>query len=536
MVTETGDENLMPAYYSDIRAFINELESRGMLYRWQRPIDKDSELMPLMRLQYRGLSDEARQAFLYENVTNAKGRRYEMRVVTGIYGASRKILTLGMGCESPDEIYEKWRRASAHPIEPVMVDHGPVQEESHIGAELEKLGLTELPAPVEEPGFSGGVRVTAPFITKEPESGTRNVGMYSGHFLAPDRLLAGIARTHHAMLYHYSGAKRRHEPLPVAIVLGTLPDIAYVASANLPYGLDELAVAGGIRARPVELVPCKTIPVEVPAEAEIAIEGEISTELMERGAPFSDYPGYLMAERDLRPVVKVKAITHRRNALFTAVLVGLPPSESNAISRTCREMMLYNFLKYSCNLPEVLEVCCPEMGGGWNWWVIRLSKSHPSKPWQALQAASGMDSANKVIIVVDEDIDPKDPDMVMWALSFAMQPHRDARIITARVPLLDPSAYSLMSKPEERSFPPPVGCSGILIDATRKGPYPPVGLPKRPFIERALEIWREQGLPPLTLKSPWYGYPLGMWSAADDELAESVTRGDYFAAAKETKR
>jgi UbiD family decarboxylase len=136
------------------------------------------------------------------------------------------------------------------------------------------------------------------------------------------------------------------------------------------------------------------------------LKEEISTEELEAEQPFSDFPGYLMVERHRRPVVKVTAITHRRNAMLTSILVGLPPSESNGISRTCREMILYSFLRYSCNLPEVLEVCCPEMGGGWNWWVIRMRNSHPSKPWQALQAASGRDPANKVIIVVDEDIDP----------------------------------------------------------------------------------------------------------------------------------
>jgi len=518
----------MGDYYSDLRGFLADLEKRGRLYRWQRPVSKDTELMPLMRLQYRGLADEARKVFLYEEVTDAKGGRYGMKVVTGMYGVSRQVLALGMGCAAPEEIYEKWHYALAHLRAPVMVDRAPAQEESISGAELSRSGLTLLPAPVEEPGFSGGIRVTAPFITRDPDSGVRNVGMYSGHFLGPDRLLAGIARTHHAMLYHYPAAQKRSQSLPVAIVLGALPDIAYVAAANLPYGVDELEVAGGIRGRPVEMVRCKTIPLEVPAEAEIVIEGEISTEEMEPGEPFSDYPGYLMAERGRRPVVHVKAITHRRAALFSAILVGLPPSESNGISRTCREMMLYNFLKHSCNLPEVLEVCCPEMGGGWNWWVIRMRKTHPSKPWQALQAASGMDPTNKVIIVVDEDIDPQDPEMVMWAMSFAMQPHRDVRIIQGRVPLLDPSAYSLMNNPEERFYPPPSGCSGMLIDATRKGPYPPVGLPKRPFMERALEIWQKEGLSPVKLRTPWHGYPLGLWTAEDDELADKVTRGEYF--------
>ena len=522
-------------YYADLRAFIQHLEGRGKLYRWKRQINKDTELMPLMRLQYRGLPDEARQAFLYENVTDAKGRRYGMKVITGVYGSSRQIIAMGMGCEKPEEIHDKWHNALAHPIEPVVVECGPVQEEVHAGAELKNFGLDRLPAPVEEPGFSGGIRVTGPFITAEPGSGTRNVGMYSGHFWAPDRFLAGIGRIHHAMLYHYPAAVQRGEPLPVAVVLGALPDINYVAAANLPYGLDELAVAGGLRGRPVEMVRCKTIPLEVPAEAEVVIEGEMSPDHQERGEPFSDYPGYVMAERYYRPVINVKAVTHRRDALFTAILVGLPPSESNGISRTCREMMLFEYLRHGCGMTEVLEVCCPEMGGGWNWWVIRLRKTHPSKPWQALYAASSMGAANKMIIVVDEDINPKDSDMVMWAMSFAMQPHRDTRVIMARAPLLDPSAYSLMTKPEDRSFPPPEGCSGLLIDATRKGSYPPVGLPKREFMEQALQIWREEGLPPPNLKTPWYGYSLGLWTAEDDELADGVTKGEYFEVGKKLK-
>ena len=516
------------SYYADFRDYLSVLEKRGKLHRWTRAVNKDSELMPLMRLQYRGIADDQRQAFLYENVFDSRGRKHDIRVVTGMYGASREIAALGLGCDEPLQIYEKWRQALAQPLEPRVVANAPVQDIVYTGAMLKEFDVTRLPAPVEEPGFSGGIRVTAPFITEDLETSVRNVGMYSGHFRGEQKLIAGIARTHHAALYHHTTAARRKEPLPVAIVLGALPDINFVSAANLPYGLDELAVAGGIRQRPVDLVPCKTIPLKVPAEAEIVIEGEISPDRQERGEPFSDYPGYLMAERGLRPVIDIKAITMRRDAIFTAILVGLPPSESNGISRTCREMMLYNFLKYSCAMPEVLEVSCPEMGGGWNWWVIRMRKSHASKPKQALHAAAGMDPTSKMIIVVDEDIDPKDPDMVMWALSFAMQPHRDVEIITGRVPLLDPSAHSLMTGPEDRFYPPPVGCSGLLIDATRKGPFPPVGLPKKTYMENALRIWQEAEMPKLNLKTPWYGYPLGLWDDEDDRLAEKVVQGEYF--------
>ncbi|MGH9429411.1 MAG: UbiD family decarboxylase, partial [Terriglobia bacterium] len=129
-------------YYKDLRDFVEVLERRGLLYRWHRPVNKDSELMPLMRLQSRGRSDADRQAFLYENVTDSKGRHYGMKVLTGVYAASRKIVGLGMGCEDPGDMYERWRHAVDKPIEPVIVQNGPVHEEVHVGAELEKVGLT----------------------------------------------------------------------------------------------------------------------------------------------------------------------------------------------------------------------------------------------------------------------------------------------------------------------------------------------------------------------------------------------------------
>ena len=103
------------AYYEDFRAYLGELQNHGKLHRWNRPINKDTELMPLMRLQYRGVADENRQCFLYENVVDSRGRRYDLRVATGMYGSSREIAALGLGCAKPAEIYEKWRQALAKP-------------------------------------------------------------------------------------------------------------------------------------------------------------------------------------------------------------------------------------------------------------------------------------------------------------------------------------------------------------------------------------------------------------------------------------
>lgn len=516
-------------YYADLREFVGELERRGKLLRWRRPVCKDTELMPLFRLQFRGLEEEQRKAFLFEKVHDASGRHFQVRVLAGSYGGSRQIFALGMGCESPEEMYEKWRYAMAHPIDPVIVDSGPVHDEVHIGREIQEMGLDELPAPVEEPGYSGTIRTTTPFITRDPQTGIRNVGTYSGHFRARDRMMAGIGTVHHAMIYHWRSSGQRRESLPVAITVGTTPNIVVVGSANIPYGIDELAVAGGIAGKAVELVRCKTVPLEVPASAEIVIEGEISTEWMEPYSAFGEYPGYMQAEKRSNPVIKVTAITHRKDAIFTPILVGLPPSESNCVSRSCREMIIYNFLKYSCNLPVVQEVCCPEMGGGWNFWVVRIKKSHPSQPRQVLYAAAGQDSGGKVIIVVDEDINPKDPDMVNWALSYSMQPHRDVEILHGRVPRLDPSGSPPTLEGErQRSFPGPQGASVILMDATRKWPYPPVALPKMEFMERARQIWQEEGLPQLRLREPWHGYTLGLWGADEEENSRLILEGNYL--------
>ena len=109
---------MLQTYFTDFRAYIEELEKRGKLYRWKRAINKDTELMPLMRLQYRGIQDDQRKAFLFENVIDNRGRQHAIRVVTGMYGSSRDIATLGLGCDEPSEIYEKWRHALAKPLEP----------------------------------------------------------------------------------------------------------------------------------------------------------------------------------------------------------------------------------------------------------------------------------------------------------------------------------------------------------------------------------------------------------------------------------
>jgi 4-hydroxy-3-polyprenylbenzoate decarboxylase len=477
----------------------------------------------------RDLGGEQRKVFLFDRVVSAKGNRYEMAVAAGVYGASREILAMGMQCDDRRQMLEKWHHALTHTIEPVLVSAGPVHEEIHLGDELATLGLDELPVPVEEPGFSGMLRTGTPMITKDPVTGVRNVGTYNGFLRARDRMVAAIGPSHHAMLHHWQSARRRNEPLPVAIVVGATPNIMLVGSASLPYGTDELAVAGGIAGEPVELVRCKTVPLEVPANTEIVIEGLISTTTSEPRTAFGEYPGYLNMERNVRPVLQVTAITHRKGAIFTPLMVGFPPSDTNLVWGFCNSAMLYHHLKYQCRFP-VRDVWCPEMGGGNDLCVIRIEESLLESPWQVLQSAAGTHQGGKLFVAVDSDIDPDDPYLLLWALSFRMRPEHDLIFTKGRTPGLDPSAASpgagrgkMESAGAERAY------SRILIDATRKWPYPPLALPRKEFMDGAAELWRRQkDLPDLHLKEPWCGTTLGVWSDDDQENAELIARGEYL--------
>jgi UbiD family decarboxylase len=517
----------------DLRSVLKQLEQRGKVYRFREPIDKDTELLPVYRVQQRGLNDSDRKVLLFENVVGAQGKKYEMSVAAGIYGASEEILALGMGCEKPADTLEKWHHGMAHPLPPVLVEDGPVDEEIHTGDDIKRLGLDELPIPVEEPGFSGMLRTGLPMITKDPETGVRNVGTYNAFARARDRMVAAISTIHDAVFYHWRTARRRGEGLPVAIVIGGAPEIMLVGSAHIPYGADELAVAGGIAGAPVELVRCKTIPLEVPAHAECIIEGIISTETVEPRLPFGEYPGYINVDYNVRPVMQVTAITHRKDAMFTPVLVGFPPSDTNAVWGFCQSAMMYEHLRYGCRF-AVDEVYCPQTGGGNNFCILRLHKGAPENVWQILQAAAAVHAGGKFFVAVDSDIDVRNPDLLIWALSFSMRPEEDISIIPGRSGGLDPSAAPTGSGKGKMESARAHGYSRVLIDATRKWPYPPVALPKKEYMERALAIWSEHGdLPAPNLRQPWYGYTLGHWDEKLQHYADLIAQGEYLKVGEE---
>lgn len=517
-------------HLKDLREHIRLLEEKGKLVRVKREINKDTELMPFVRLQFRGLPEEERRAFLFENVTDVKGRRYNMPVAVGIVAASREIYALSIGCEI-NRLQEKWSQALQNQLTPTLVSTGPVHDIVLTGKDLleDENGIERIPIPISTPGFDNAPYTTAThWITKDPDTGIRNVGNYRSQVKAKDRLGIFVHPTQH-IYAHWEKARKRGMPLEAALVMGGPPSVAYAAVAKVPYGVDELAVAGALMGEPIEIVRCKTIDVEVPANAEIVIEGEMDTSFLEPEAPFGEYCGY-MGDRVLNPFLRIKCITFRRDAIYHSIISQMPPSESSKIRQIAYEGTLFKFLRYDCNIPAVLGVSFHESGGSWQYIVIQMKKTNPGQPWQALNAAAAFDpTIGKIIIVVDEDIDPADPDAVNWALSFRMMPHRDTRITMGKGSMLDHSAAPLGELHHSSStFPTIQGTSAILIDATRKWPYPPVSLPRRDFMERAIELWQAEGLPPLKLRSPWYGYDLGYWSSEYAEEAELALRGEYY--------
>jgi 4-hydroxy-3-polyprenylbenzoate decarboxylase len=233
-------------YYKDLREQVEALESKGKLVRIKREINKDLELMPLVRLQFRGLPENERKAFLFENVVDAKGKSYGTPVLVGSHAASRDVYAIGMKCEK-DEIMDRWAQARQNPIEPQVVDNGPVHEEIHTGdGLLEHGGLEEFPIPISTPGFDNAPYLTAAnWICKDPDTGIRNVGNYRGMIKSQTRI--GILNVPGKDLRtSWEKCRKMGKPLEAAIVIGPLTVVGYAAPVKLPYEVDELTVAGGL--------------------------------------------------------------------------------------------------------------------------------------------------------------------------------------------------------------------------------------------------------------------------------------------------
>jgi 4-hydroxy-3-polyprenylbenzoate decarboxylase len=516
--------------YNDLRQHIETLEEKGLLIRITSPVNKDTELQPLVRLQFRGLPESKRRAFLFENVYDVSKRKYDMPVLIGGLAASEEIYSLGMRC-TRTEIPERWDRALSHPVEPELVNTGPVKEVIHRGTSLlEHGGLDEFPIPISTPGFDNAPYFTsAAWITKDPESGTRNMGMYRAQIKG--QLKTGLCLETNNASVNWAKQNAREKPLEAAAIIGGSPVVAYAAVQTVPYGVDELAIAGGLVNHPIPVVKAETVDLEVPADAEIVVEGLVYTNFLEPEGAFGESHGYC-DPRTLSPVFEITAITHRRTPVWVSILSQLGPSESSKLKQRALETFALKLLRDHHGFKGVKHVTQYEPLLNRQYAVIKMKKLSDTEPWDAMYALIGNKTQSKVIVAVDEDIDSEDAMAVNWAIANRSQPHRDMRIIHPRPLAHGPFRYIPLGTGYD-SFD-----SALLIDATAKAEFPPIALPARKYMERALEFWEELKLPELNLQSPWYGYSLGLWSEESQQEAELAVKGEHLktAAKLESRR
>src|SRR5689334_17921237 len=508
--------------YPDLHDHVLALHRAGLLVVVDEPINKDTEMHPLVRWQYRGgIAERDRRAFLFTQPTDGKGARYDIAVLVAGLAGNPDIYRIGFN-RPLDEIGAAWVNALGAPIEPRGVTDAPCQDICVIGDALDApgAGLDGLPVPISTPGFDNAPYLSAGhYITKDPDSGRHNVGNYRGQLKAPRRLGMNPSVELRAGIYaHWEKYKARGEPLPCAVVVGCPPVVSYASVQKLANDLDELAVAGAIAGGPINVVRCKTVDLLVPAEAEIVIEGLINTELLEPEAPFGESHGYVNLQ-EYNAFMEVTAITRRRNPILTSFISQVTPSESSVIRRVAMEPVFLDYLKCTLGIRGVKRVAMHEpLTSLYAVIGIQFARGTPAtEVWRALDGAASLHRfAGKWIIAVDEDIDPGNADALLWAMSYRCQPQYDLHLL----PHKDPGHGPRGPRDDGES-------ASVLINAMLKDTFAPVALPRREYMERARAIWDRLGLPPLKPENPWHGYELGYWPAELERQARMAAASDY---------
>jgi len=512
----------------DFQDHLRRLEARGLVTRIDHAINKDSELHPLVRWQFQGgLAEEQRRAFLFTNVVDGSGRRYDIPVAVGALGASPEIYAVGMGKPVKD-IGEAWTQAIVHPIPPTLVASAACQEVVIKGDDLLRPGegLARLPVPISTPGFDSAPYLTATLcITRDPESGVQNMGTYRAALKAQDRLGVRMSsRPGGAGGYlHWRKYRKRKEPMPCAIVVGCAPVVLFTGPQKLPIDLDEMAVAGGLAGAPIRIAKAATVDLHVPADAEIVIEGLIDSELLEPEGPFGESHGHVALE-DFNMSMRVTAITHKRQAVFVSIISQVTPSESSVMKKVAFEPMFLSHLRDQLGIRGIKRVAMHEPFTNLRK-VIFLQFARGTartEVWRGLQGAASLRAdCGKICIAVSEDINPANADAIFWSLAYRSDPGIDVQIMPYRS-----AGHGPKSGRREDST--------ILIDATLKHDMPPLALPRQEFMERALTLWKELELPPITPQPPWHGYSLGEWDEHYDIYARRAVEGCWAESGRET--
>ena len=424
--------------FEDLRGYLNHLEGHGQLKRVADAVDTKYDIAAGIRKT----SDIEGPALLYENVRNFSG----WRVLGGLF-ATRKLIALGLGVPE-DQLLERYLTLEDKRIPPATVSTGPVKEIKWTGADVD---LHKLPI-VTHAGKDVGAYVTIGVqVGKDPDSGARNLSIHRMLLLGKDRLSLWAPPDHHLGRMILK-AEEKKRGLEVATAIGVDPAIVIGSQAKVPYGVDEYHVAGGLRGAPVQLVRCETIDVEVPASAEIVIEGVTVPGERVADGPYGEYPG-CYSEAKQAPVLKVTAITMRKNPIYQTALTGMPVTENHTLIEYANAAVIYR--EAMKIVPEVRDVYVTPGGTFRHHVVVSIKKRHDDEARNLILALLALGIGLKQVTVVDDDIDIRNATEVEWALSTRMQPDRDVIIIPRLAcSTLDPSV------------PKPRSTAGWGIDAT----------------------------------------------------------------------
>lgn len=446
--------------YRDLQEFIQVLEQAGELKRIATEVDSELEISEITDR----VSKAYGPALLFENVKgsnlpvliNAFGSEKRMAISLQVEQldelAGEIISFLDIADNMPKSLLDKVKvlpkLAQVSSFMPRIVKSGACQEVIEM-----QPSLFDLPILKCWPEDAGRFITLPQVYTKDPESGKRNVGMY--RLQVYDEKTTGMHwHMHHDGAENYRKNCQLGRITEVAVALGGDPAITYSGTAPLPKDIDELIFAGFIRKKPVDLVKCKTIDMEVPADAEIIIEGYVDPLERRIEGPFGDHTGYYSLA-DEYPVFHVKCITRKKNAIYPATIVGKPPQE-DCYMALATERIFLPLLKFQ--LPEVVDMHLPMEGVFHNCVLVSIKKSFPGHARKIMSSLWGMGQMMfaKFIVVVDEDVNVQNVSEVMWKVFNNVDPRRDTMIVEGPLDVLDHSA------------PLPLFGSKMGFDATKK--------------------------------------------------------------------
>ena len=476
---------------TDLRATLDMLRRQDELAEVTGEVHWDRELGAVTRemLSRKG------PALLYRNITgyNSPDARCS-QLVTSLL-ASRRRLELCLGFEEPlsnQKLVQHVMTSLEERVAPVLVDDGPVHQHEIRGADVD---LEEFPVPRWH-HLDGGryVNTFAAVVTKDPDTQAVNVGVYRGMITRKDGIAVLLVPSQH-WGRHWKKYKERNQPMPVACVYGWNPVMDIIAGSPVPEGVSEYEVIGALIGEPVPLVRCRTVDLEVPASAEMVVEGFIDPDpaTYELEGPFGEFTGYVSDVPTPRPVIQVTALTHRTDPIFRGTLEGsLPGSagENSHVSAVFRAAIAWKTLN-DAGVPGILDVFVHPVTNGTTI-VVQIDKSsegHPKWVASALWSTGAALFRYKNVIVVDDDIDPSDYSAIDWAIAYRVRARTDDVVvfpgsfgspIDPSTPLAERSLTDLGTGLWNR----------VLIDATKTWRY------------EAREEWGGAKFPPTVAPAP----------------------------------